>query len=83
MDPDTAFNIYFEQWIQATTRNGRSLDYSRGDYAVASRMSKEGYTIYEVYKSLLHCSPNIEDRKPNHIDDYAYRTVSKVFGYKD
>ena len=74
-DPTAVFAAYFAEWASAVKASGRSLDISRGDFAVACRMLKEGYDREKIIIALILSSPNIEIRKKNHIEDYATRTV--------
>jgi hypothetical protein len=75
LDIDSTFNIYFEQWSKHIKNRNKSEDLSRGDFAVACRMLKEGFTKTEIVTAIINNSPNINERKANHIEDYAIRTV--------
>jgi hypothetical protein len=71
--PDVAFNTFFNEW--SSHYLPKDLDYSRGDFAVASRMLKEGFDSKDIIESIINNSPNITIRKAGHIEDYAIRTV--------
>jgi hypothetical protein len=69
------FAIYFRQWETATTASGRTYDLSRGDFAVVCRMVKEGWSLAGIQSQMEQYSPNISERKKNHVDDYISRTI--------
>ncbi|MDR0676802.1 MAG: RepB family DNA primase [Elusimicrobiota bacterium] len=71
--PGYIYNLYFDQWLNHNKKQG--LDYSLGDFAVVSRMLKEGYNELDIVESLINNSPDLSNRKKNHIEDYAIRTV--------
>jgi hypothetical protein len=79
MNPMEAFKKYFAEWSWHTKLKGNALDNSRGDFAVVCRMLKEGYSKELVILALIENSPDIQNRKLNHIDDYAIRTVNAAF----
>ncbi|MDR0571495.1 MAG: RepB family DNA primase [Rickettsiales bacterium] len=70
---DHIFNKYFDEFIQHNNNN--DIDISLGDFAVASRMLKEGYPNKGIIEAIINNSPNIDIRKANHIENYALRTV--------
>jgi hypothetical protein len=74
-DPSAAYSEYFGQWWRYVGLAGKSEDLSRGDFAVACRMLKEGYSESDIVSALIEKSPNITVRKLNHVEDYARRTV--------
>ena len=75
-DPSAAFLTYYSQWVLWARANGKSMDASRGDFAVVCRMLKEGYDEVQIGIALSNNSPDIEIRKKNHIDDYVKRTIA-------
>jgi hypothetical protein len=70
-----AFSLYFGQWSRCVKIKGKLMDFSRGDFAVACRMLKEGYSKEEIAIALSENSPDIQSRKINHIEDYIMRTI--------
>jgi hypothetical protein len=65
--PDLTFISYFDQWLKHIKAKNKDEDLSRGDFAVAARMLKEGYTKSEIIAALIAYSPDINSRKGNHI----------------
>jgi hypothetical protein len=78
LNSDSIFCNYFNSWLQNTMKYNNEIDYSRGDFAVACRMIKEGYSRDDTIRAIVLNSPNIEIRKKNHVDDYASRTVDSA-----
>ncbi|MDR2457998.1 MAG: RepB family DNA primase [Clostridiales Family XIII bacterium] len=78
LDTERTFLKYFDSWIQNTLRYHKEVDFSRGDFAVACRMIKEGYLREDIIISMIKNSPNIHLRKNKHIQDYATRTVDSA-----
>jgi hypothetical protein len=74
-DPAAAFSSYFKQWAQHVKAYGKKMDFSRGDFAVVSRMLKEGFDKEQIRLALMQYSPDIQTRKENHIEDYIIRTI--------
>ncbi|MDR0571594.1 MAG: RepB family DNA primase [Rickettsiales bacterium] len=74
-DPAEVFDQYFDEWSRYVVATGKSMDFSRGDFAVACRMLKEGYSEDQIMSALIHSSPDILKRKNKHIEDYAIRTI--------
>lgn len=56
------------------------LDPSRADWMACERMGKAGFAPEQIYQAILIGSPNLEERKRGHIEDYVTRTVSKALG---
>jgi hypothetical protein len=75
IEAEKAFVLYWDKWLKAISYMKKSEDLSRGDFAVASRMLKEGFSKVEIIKAMAILSPDINIRKKNHIDDYVARTV--------
>jgi hypothetical protein len=74
-DPEIVFCSYFQQWRTYIKLRNKLPDLSVGDFAVVCRMLKEGFSKEEIKNALINHSPDICERKINHIDDYANRTV--------
>ena len=47
-DPAVAFALYFAEWVQRVKTEGKTMDISRGDFAVTCRMLKEGYSKKQI-----------------------------------
>lgn len=75
-DPAATFELYFAEWARNATAGDKSMDISRGDFAVVCRMLKEGYDKEQITFGLFNSSPNIHVRKKNHINDYIKRTIT-------
>ena len=56
------------------------LDPSRSDWMACERMGKAGFTPEQIYQAILIGSPNLEERKRGHIEDYVTRTVAYALG---
>jgi hypothetical protein len=69
------FSIYFDQWTKHNKKNNKILDYSLGDFAVVSRLLKEGFNELDIVEALIKNSPDINNRKKNHVLNYAIRTI--------
>lgn len=69
---EARYKEYMAEWLE---RQEGNPDWSRGDYGVACRMLKQGYLEQEVADAMANHSPDIENRKGEHIEDYARRTV--------
>jgi hypothetical protein len=74
-DPNSIFETYFAQWEDKTRVSSKPYDLSRGDFAVACRMLKDGFTVEQIADAMIRHSPDIETRKANHVEDYSRRTV--------
>lgn len=75
----TAKLEYQRQAQSILSRYGQDADLSRLDWMVSVSMAKRGYGPQEIERALSECSPNIQSRKAGHMEDYARRTVDKVF----
>lgn len=75
-DPAAVFELYFAQWSRKVKADGKTMDASRGDFAVACRMLKEGYDKEQIALGMERSSPDIHVRKKNHVEDYVARTIS-------
>lgn len=73
-DAEVTFQAYFKQWQKVTNMAQKAQDYSIGDFSVACRMIKEGYSKIDIINSIIENSPNINERKHGHINNYAERT---------
>lgn len=61
-------------------RYGEAADTSRIDWMVAKSMASSGkFSAEGIEKAIRECSPNIENRKKGHEDDYARRTAQKAW----
>jgi hypothetical protein len=70
-----AFKAYFKEWQDKTELKNKPQNLSIGDFGVACRMLKEGFSENDIIQCIKSYSLNIKDRKGKHIDDYATRTV--------
>ncbi len=61
-----------QEWM---TKQIDEFDWSKGDYAVACRMIIDGYNVSTISNAIAENSPNISERKLNHVNDYAERTA--------
>jgi hypothetical protein len=75
------FSKYYSQWEAAIAVSGKKRDISRGDFAVICRMIKEGYSNERIFIETKNQSPDIDNRKLNHIDDYIERTIAAAYNY--
>jgi hypothetical protein len=69
------FTKYFNQWYNKIKLRNEKIDLSKGDFAVTCRMLKEGYSIDFIRMSIEIYSPNLMERKKNHLFDYCERTI--------
>jgi hypothetical protein len=47
---------------------------------IATDMAKSGrFTAADIERAIREASPNVETRKPGHIEDYARRTAEKAW----
>jgi hypothetical protein len=74
--PSEAFKAYFKEWQEKRNLFGKPLDLSIGDFGVACRMLKEGFSRNDIIESISKCSLNILNRKGQYILDYSVRTVN-------
>lgn len=71
---------YQQQAKRLIAEYGTSIDLSKMDWMIAKDMAESGrFTEVNIVKGIVECSPNIQSRKAGHIENYAKRTVEKVF----
>jgi hypothetical protein len=71
---------YQRQAKRLLSKYSAEADLSRMDWMIACDMAKSGrFKPADIARALSECSPNIESRKPGHIEDYAQRTVAKAW----
>ena len=58
-------------------------DWSKLDWMIAKAMVVAGYTVQDVESAILVGSPNIQTRKPGHLEDYAHRTATNAWNDPD
>jgi hypothetical protein len=73
-----AYQKSFNRTLGLAKKQGWTIDLSRVDFAVAKDLIKQGYRSELIEKAIATASPNIEQRKGQHIDDYARLTVQKA-----
>jgi hypothetical protein len=76
LSAEKAFDLYFYEWSTNVKNNNKTYDVSRGDFAVACRMIKEGYLKDDIIRALILSSPDLVARKGKHANDYAIRTIN-------
>jgi hypothetical protein len=64
-DPAEVFDQYFDEWSRNVVATGKSMDFSRRDFAGACRMLKEGYSEDQIMSTLKQSSPDILISKIN------------------
>jgi hypothetical protein len=64
-------------------RYGDSTDLSRLDWMVGGDMAAAGFSAKQIEQVILDHSPQVESRKAGHVEDYARRTVQKLFADPD
>lgn len=69
--------FYREQLAFYQAQYGSSLDVSRADWAIVGKMIDHGYQAGEIIAILDAESPQIDERKRGHVQDYIERTVAK------
>ena len=78
--PYSPIHEYQRQAKQLLDRYGASTDLSRMDWMIATDMAKSGrFSQQDIEKALRECSPNIDNRKAGHIEDYTKRTVERAW----
>jgi len=71
---------YQRQAQRLMAKYGDGADLSRMDWMIAQDMAKGGrYTLQDIEKGIVECSPNVESRKAGHIEDYAKRTAANAW----
>jgi hypothetical protein len=69
------FKKYFDQFEKRVNMANKTLDISKGDFAVVCRMLKEGYDRNHIFNDFKLNSRNITSRKGRYVDDYINRTI--------
>jgi hypothetical protein len=80
-EADLAFKKYYAEWHKVVKFQNKNVDFSRGDFSVVCRMIEEGYLETYIYEAILNNSPNIDQRKDNHVEDYIKRTIRAAQRY--
>ena len=71
---------YQRQAQRLMAKYGAEADLSRMDWMIAQDMAKGGrFTVQDIERGILACSPNVESRKVGHTEDYARRTAEKAW----
>ncbi|MGZ8183461.1 MAG: DNA-primase RepB domain-containing protein [Methylobacter sp.] len=78
-----AYQKSFNRTLGLAKKQGWNIDYSRIDFAAAKDLIKQGYRSELIEKAIAEGSPSIEQRKGQHIDDYARLTVQKAMVSSD
>lgn len=63
-------------------KSSQEGDLSKMDWAAISHLAKKGYSV-EALEHALWCSPNLDERKKGHQQDYVTRTVTSVLSHPD
>ncbi|MDR0615039.1 MAG: RepB family DNA primase [Lactobacillales bacterium] len=71
------FSFYWKWWFDKQLYP--QIDYSKGDFAVACMLLRQGYSISSIELAMSECSPEIDKRKGNHKLDYVQRTVRNAY----
>ena len=66
------------EYIKKVYDSNKLTDLSALDYKAAFYAIKKGFTQDEIKAAILKFSPNIQNRKKGHIDDYLLRTVKNA-----
>lgn len=70
---------FFSTQLQAVVaKYGNETDYSRADWMIGKRMAMLGYPEAAIRAAISQCSPDIDNRKKGHEDDYVSRTVKNL-----
>lgn len=59
-------------------RYGDNTDFSRLDWMISVSMAQAGFSQSDIEHAICSASPNVEERKKGHIEDYARRTAEKA-----
>lgn len=66
---------YLNQAQSIIKKYGDETDYSRMDFMVTKSMIDKGFSHTQIAEAMETSSPNVEDRKAGHLDDYIQRTI--------
>jgi hypothetical protein len=82
--PHSPTHEYQRQAKRLLDHYGASTDLSRMDWMISTDMAKSGrFSQQDIEQALRECSPNIDNRKAGHIEDYARRTAEKAWNVPD
>ena len=71
---------YQHQAQRLLAKYGEGADLSRMDWMIATDMAKSRrFTVQDIERAIRKASPNLENRKAGHIEDYARRTAEKAW----
>ncbi len=65
-------------YVEKVYQSGSIDDISSLDFKAAMYASRKGFSIEAIKDAMLKLSPNIEQRKKGHIDDYLLRTIKNA-----
>ena len=66
------------QYIAKIYQTSNLSDLSAVDFKAVKYALKKGFDITDIKESIRQFSPNIENRKKGHIDDYLSRTINNA-----
>ena len=71
---------YRRQAQRLMQRYGKTADFSRLDWMIATDMAKSGrFSAEGIAGAIAKHSPQVESRKAGHVEDYARRTAEKAW----
>ena len=71
---------YRKQAQRLMQRYGKTADFSRLDWMIATDMAKSGrFSADGIAGAIAKHSPQVESRKAGHVEDYARRTAEKAW----
>lgn len=71
---------YRRQAQRLMQRYGKTADFSRLDWMIATDMAKSGrFSAEGIAGAIAQHSPQVESRKAGHVEDYARRTAEKAW----
>lgn len=71
---------YQRQAQRLMQRYGKSADFSRLDWMIATDMAKSGrFSVQGIAQAIEQHSPEVSTRKAGHVEDYAQRTAQKAW----
>ncbi len=69
---------FYQQQLDEIRKRYTDLDYSRADWRIAKKMASVGYGSDAIKQALHEASPELQDRKRGHEENYINRTVEKA-----
>ncbi|MCK9397922.1 MAG: relaxase/mobilization nuclease domain-containing protein [Methylobacter sp.] len=75
---EQAYRREVRKTVGLAKKKGWTLDWSRVDYQATTALLKQGYRSELIERAIVEASPNIEQRKGQHIHDYVRLTVQKA-----